>query len=268
MEMNDKHSTGFFLIFLFVMIICLFCPFYQSQAAADNPVGHVENANAGFGATREDKRIDLTAGDGVFEFDILETDASGAATIRFVDGSVLEMRGETRLNVKEVVFSEDRNRFNVGVINGTARIITGMIVKRNPRGFKITTPTSTIGIRGTTLSFIVRENVESVTVDDISEGSVVTYVNRLTGETFTMTKAGDSITATGMTENAPSIETSGEGLLHGERDTKGNDMSGLGDNPRAPNPSGGRGSGSGNGGSGSSRGRGGDCCGDNGSPEK
>ncbi|MDR1943190.1 MAG: FecR domain-containing protein, partial [Synergistaceae bacterium] len=157
------------------------------------------------------------------------------------------------------VFTNDRKRFNVGVMHGAARIITGVIVKQNPNGFKVTTPKSTIGIRGTIITISVSERVETVTVNELSEGSRVTHNNRETGETKTMTMPGDTVSITTSTVDNPvtgvistttTTETSGAGVIDGDRDNAGFDKSGGGDNPHARESSSNESRGSGGGGEG------------------
>jgi hypothetical protein len=165
-----------------------------SCAFAADAKGRVEAVVPGLFAVREGKSIPIDVDAEIYEFDVLETDATGSGLIRFVDDSTLELQGNSRLDVKEVVFSEERDRFNVGLVHGAARVITGAIVKRNPRAFKVTTPKTTIGVRGTTLYIEVTEEYERVTVEELSEGSSVLLRNTLEERKFTMTQDGDSVT--------------------------------------------------------------------------
>ena len=166
------------LLFL-LLALCLLLP---AELRAAEPRGSVERAEPGFWAVRDGSRVDLAEGAAIYEFDILETDGSGAATLRFDDDSTLEMQGDTRIDIMEVVFSENRNRFNVGVVEGTARVVTGAIVRRNPRGYKITTPHSTIGIRGTTLIVTAAEKETTTFVESLSGAHTVEVRNRSTGD--------------------------------------------------------------------------------------
>ncbi|MDR1020726.1 MAG: FecR family protein, partial [Synergistaceae bacterium] len=146
---------------------------FSGPAVAAEPVGRIESASGELWAMRGDRRVSLAAGSDIYEYDIINTGESGSAQAGFADGSVLQLGGGTSVNVMEAVFSAERNRFNVGITSGLARVITGEIAKINPNGFKITTPRSVIGIRGTTLSFSVSEAHERVTLEDLGQGSVV-----------------------------------------------------------------------------------------------
>ena len=183
------HRTGFEraarLLLLMGFIVCVFGMFAGEVLAAESK-GKVEESTPGFWAMREDKRVDLSTGDDIYEFDIIMTDATGAGTIRFIDDTVLEVRNSTELDVKEVVFTEERNRFNVGVMEGTARVITGAIVRQNPRGFKVTTPKSTIGIRGTDFETEYSSVTETSRLSVATTENSVTYTDRLTGVSITV----------------------------------------------------------------------------------
>jgi hypothetical protein len=240
MAMKAKNRKNF-RIFLITIAALGAIAAMASCASTLAPCGSVFESARAFWAVREDKRIDLDDGDGIFEFDVLETDLSGEASVRFSDGAVLKMGNGTRIDVKEAVFSEERKRFNVGIAHGAARIITGEIARLNPIGFKVTTPKSIIGVRGTILDVTVSPDAESVTVLELSPGSAVTHASKITGEKTTLTMAGDSITitfkeitdpSTGEKTTAIVTETSGEGVLKGDRDARGFDRSGAGDNPR------------------------------------
>lgn len=194
-------------------------------ADAAEPAGRVETARAGLTAIRGGRAAALDAGSEVYEFDILETDSTGSAVIRFIDDSTLEMKSGTRVDLKEVVFSDERVRFNAGIAHGAARVITGAIVKINPRGFKMTTPSCSIGIRGTTLYVEVSEHREFITVEDLSERSAVTVTNHATKKTYTLTAVEDSVTVgpvervdplTGAVSTTTETTTQGGGVVEGD----------------------------------------------------
>jgi hypothetical protein len=287
--LDEKMLSVFWVIFTF----SAFFAFSAGGASAAEPVGRADSVQPGFWAIRGGNRTDLENGGEIFEYDILETDQTGYARVTFADQSVLEIGGGGRIDVMSVVFSYDRNRFNVGVMQGAARVVTGEIVKRNPNNFKIATPKSTIGIRGTTILVEVRETFEKVTVEAIGEGHAVNYSSRATRDSWTMTRPGDTVTVSSPAPSAPpvtvgtppagsiapseiKVEAVGEGVLQGERDVQGMDKSGAGDNPReAPQGTQGSESGgdertehesSGPGSGGGARDPADECCGDNSVP--
>lgn len=158
---------------------------FAGAAIAAESCGVVERAEGSFGTTRDGAFVALALGDEIFEFDVIKTEAGGSGTIRFVDDTTLEIRESSEIEIKEVVSTESRNRFNVGVIEGAARVITGEIVRRNPKGFRVTTPKATVGIRGTTIEVAYDPAAErtEVFVDETEKS--VTFTDRETGVSFT-----------------------------------------------------------------------------------
>ncbi len=214
---NSEKGMVFVRMLFFVTSLLLLS---AAVAFAAEPVGKIERAQAKVWTVRDGKRVDLSQGAALFEFDVLCTDNSGSATVRFKDDTVLELRHGSHVDIKEVAFSEARSRFNVGVVSGTAKIITGMIVNKNPKGFKITTPKSTIGIRGTEFTVVVDSVTgrESVTVDNISAAHTVEVNYTAIGESRSLQAAGASASIN--EQNA--VESSGSVV-----DTTGLDGSGA-----------------------------------------
>jgi hypothetical protein len=249
--------------------------------------------------------VELGDGSEIYEFDILETDQTGYAMVMFADQSVHEISGSSSVDIRSVVFTADRNRFNVGVMQGAARIITGEIVRRNPKNFKLTTPKSTIGIRGTTLLVEVRPTYEKFTVEAIGEGHAVNYSSKSGRDNWTMTQPGDTVSVSVSAPETPvapvsptapaspaapalpaaptvsftesvTVDAQGQGVSQGERDSQGMDRSGGGDNPRDESQGAASASGGGNDKNndsdnyhdspGGSQNTGSDCCNDNSSP--
>jgi hypothetical protein len=169
------------------------------KAIAASSSGTIQEANGDFWALRDGRRVYLTVGSDVFEFDIIETGASGSGKVRFSDNSELELRSNTRINVKEVVFTNQRIDFNLGVAAGVARFVTGAIVRRNPDRYKVTTPRTTLGIRGTTFTVSVNgmSGLESVSVEAMDSGHYVIVRNTSTRQVATITGIGIVFTGIG-----------------------------------------------------------------------
>jgi uncharacterized membrane protein YgcG len=253
--------------------------FLISPATADEAKGTIGSVKQVIWAEREGKRVDLSEGAEIFEFDILKTDATGSGIVKFIDESTLDIGSDSEIDVREVAFTGDRNQFDVGITRGAARVITGAIVRKNPRGFRLSTPRSTIGIRGTDLSVILLpDGQENVDVNALGEGHSVYILDRKSGTATTISRSGmtysrsvtGSITINGLTmdelddmkRDEPNITigvsiVDPQGAPHGDGlDTEDGSSGGE---------FGGGGNGGGNGG-GMRRGGGdqdGDCCGDN-----
>ncbi|MGP1560498.1 MAG: FecR family protein [Helicobacteraceae bacterium] len=73
----------------------------------------------------------------------------GKAQIVFDDNTIITLGRNTNLNIEEYVNEAKTKKASFKVPFGGFKIITGAIGKANPEKFKIKTPTTTIGIRGT-----------------------------------------------------------------------------------------------------------------------
>lgn len=79
--------------------------------------------------------------------DTLVTEELSKGEIRFTDGTQLILIPGSRYSVDS--YGVKANRFLSRLIQGGARILTGLIAKKNPENFQMTTSNATIGVRGT-----------------------------------------------------------------------------------------------------------------------
>jgi hypothetical protein len=93
-------------------------------------------------------------GASVYPGETVETSAGARAVLIFRDDSRTTLGANTRFRVDNFVFDEQNpreGRFLVSLLRGSLRALTGLIGKANNRNVGFTTPTATIGIRGTGL---------------------------------------------------------------------------------------------------------------------
>jgi hypothetical protein len=84
--------------------------------------------------------------------DTLSTERNGFARLKFTDGSEVVLRPGTQLKVEKFHFEEARpeaDSLALNMLKGGMRAVSGLIGKRNKGAVTYTTPTATIGIRGT-----------------------------------------------------------------------------------------------------------------------
>ena len=94
----------------------------------------------------------IKKGDAVNEGDTLLSSPSAFAQIRMADGGMVAMRPDTRLKIDRFAFDghqDGTERSFFSLFKGGFRAITGQIGKKNKANYRITTPATTIGIRGT-----------------------------------------------------------------------------------------------------------------------
>ncbi len=98
-------------------------------------------------------------GDGVGETDRLQTGTVAAASILFKDGTALTMGPNTTMDLSRFSFDSttQRGHFVLDLLQGSVRVITGLLARVNPDLFKVQTPTSVVGVRGTDFIVDARE---------------------------------------------------------------------------------------------------------------
>lgn len=134
----------------------------ESSKVAEKPRASTILASAkvvsfqgGIGAIdAEGVRRILVAGGSVYPGETVQTGADARAVLAFRDDSRLTVGPGTRFRVDSFVFDAQNpreGRFLVSLLRGSMRALTGLIGKANTRNVGFTTPTATVGIRGTGL---------------------------------------------------------------------------------------------------------------------
>lgn len=96
----------------------------------------------------------VVQGGSVYPGDVVETATGTTAVFAFRDESRVTIGSATRFKVDSFIFDQknpSEGHFLVSLLRGSMRALTGLIGKANNRNVGFTTPTSTIGIRGTGL---------------------------------------------------------------------------------------------------------------------
>ena len=129
----------------------------------------------------------LAANAEVFQGDQINTSAEAELLLRMTDGTVIAMRPNSNLIVSEYHFDKnDSNNDNVFIrlLKGGLRTVTGAIGKKNPQKVHFTTPTATVGIRGTDFELAVvdenKKEAEAGTYNKVYQGT--TYIENSQGK--------------------------------------------------------------------------------------
>lgn len=94
------------------------------------------------------------------------------------DGGLLALRPNTTFKMLHYqATQDDKSVIDMSLVRGALRSITGWIGKLNPSGYRVTTATATIGIRGTdhevTVVDLGRSHDHAGTYDSVLEGATV-----------------------------------------------------------------------------------------------
>jgi len=83
--------------------------------------------------------------------DVVRTNA-GRAQIRFTDGAYVSLQPNTEFGIRDYLYenkTDGSEKGFFGLVKGAMRTVTGLIGRVNRSRYQITTPTATVGIRGT-----------------------------------------------------------------------------------------------------------------------
>lgn len=123
-----------------------------AQAPQGDSIGVVEVAKGNSFITRPDGiKAPAKVGDPIFQGDTVETDADGAIGILFLDDSVFSLAEDGLMVIDEMIYdpgTQDGSA-NFNIAAGVFTFVSGQIAKTGVDSMLITTPSATIGIRGT-----------------------------------------------------------------------------------------------------------------------
>ena len=132
---------------------------------ADN-IGDITEHNGSSGIVRTTgETVSGEVGEDIFFQDSIET-AQGRMKIEFVDETRLSLTEHTEVVIDEYYFDPDpsKSRMSMKFISGTARFATGRLGLVPKENIIITTPTATIGVRGTDFTTSVDELGRSLVI--------------------------------------------------------------------------------------------------------
>jgi hypothetical protein len=118
--------------------------------APEEPIGNVATVTGKASVIRNDKTTPLKVKDDIYLNDVVQTAANSALGITFIDATTFNLKASTRITIDNYVY-EDGGKSNAAifdVVKGTAAFVAASVAKTGD--MKITTPTATLGIRGTT----------------------------------------------------------------------------------------------------------------------
>jgi hypothetical protein len=110
-------------------------------------------------------------GDGVEAGQVITTGERGQAVIKFQDGQVIALKSNSIFKINSYKYDQaapEKGESLFALLQGGLRAVTGLIGDRNKAGWRLATPTATMGIRGT--DFMV--SIDQATYLKVTQGSV------------------------------------------------------------------------------------------------
>ena len=144
------------LVMLLAMLAALILPCVPALGADADMAGSVRTLKGAATVVRQDDSLPVTMGMHIMRGDVLRTGPDSSMGVLFRDDTSLSLGPGAEITVDDFVFDPAEGRLGmlVEVGRGTAAFISGEIAKLRPESMVVTTPLSTIGIRGT--RFVVK----------------------------------------------------------------------------------------------------------------
>ena len=120
------------------------------QNPADEPIGNVASLTGVATVTRNSAATTLQLKDDIYLNDVVETQASSSLGITFNDATTFRLSANAQITIDNYVYEENGSN-NAGafdIAKGTVAFVAAAVAKTG--NMQITTPTATLGIRGTT----------------------------------------------------------------------------------------------------------------------
>jgi hypothetical protein len=120
------------------------------SAASDEPIGNVATLTGTATVIRNKDSLPLKLQDDIFLNDVLQTSANSSLGVTFNDATTFNLTANARITVDNYIYEDGgkQNSALFDVTKGTVAFVAAAVAKTGD--MKITTPTASLGIRGTT----------------------------------------------------------------------------------------------------------------------
>ena len=125
------------------------------------------------------------------EGDIVTTGAGGEVLIKMNDNALFALRADTQFRFTEYRFNKQGTDSSLThLLKGAVRSVSGLIAKAQPASVRLTTPTATVGIRGTDYEVVLIEqdsgDTRAGTYNLVNDGATLLQLNN--GESIEVTR--------------------------------------------------------------------------------
>jgi hypothetical protein len=140
----------------------------QPAAAADEPIGNVATLTGSATVTRNNTATPLKLQDDIFLNDVLQTSADSTLGVTFNDATTFNLTANARITVDNYVYEDggQQNAALFDVAKGTVAFVAAAVAKTG--NMNISTPTATLGIRGTTGLVEVPEGATATSANNVA----------------------------------------------------------------------------------------------------
>lgn len=123
----------------------------SSAYAGGEAIAYVKTVSGTASVTTRNQQNNAQVGTPIFEGSVLKTGPKSSLGVTFKDDTVMSFGADTELTVDEYLFAPSQGKLKLGstLAKGSMNYISGAIAKLQPKSVAVTTPSGTIGIRGT-----------------------------------------------------------------------------------------------------------------------
>ncbi|MGO9377124.1 MAG: FecR domain-containing protein [Dissulfurispiraceae bacterium] len=158
---NQKISVRLMSGFVIMFLLLFFVVFLETIAnASDESAGSLRKTKGDVLIERSGNIIKAEDGTPIYPNDTVKTGADSSVGIIFKDNSRIGLGPNSRLDIKKFVFKPAQGQFSMvnKLTKGTGSFVSGKMTKLSPESVIIETPTSSIGVRGTTYNIKVNDD--------------------------------------------------------------------------------------------------------------
>jgi hypothetical protein len=138
-------------------LILIFALLLATGVWADEaPIGYVKNVSGDAFVTTAGNKVKAAVGTPIHQGSVLQTSAKSSMGVIFKDETVMSFGPDTVFTMDEYLFSPAQGQLKLGsrLAKGSLNYVSGVIAKLRPEAVTVTTPSGTIGVRGT--QFVVK----------------------------------------------------------------------------------------------------------------
>jgi hypothetical protein len=140
----------------------------STQAPVDEPIGNVATLTGSASVIRNSVTTPLKLKDDIFFNDTVQTTPNSTLGITFNDATTFNLKASSKMTIDNYIYEEGGSQ-NAGVFDiakGTVAFVAAAVAKTGD--MKITTPTATLGIRGTTGLVEVPEGAAATSPNNVA----------------------------------------------------------------------------------------------------
>ncbi|MGD9894710.1 MAG: VCBS domain-containing protein, partial [Dehalococcoidia bacterium] len=146
-----------------------------AQPGTAEAIGKVATATGNATIVRNGVAVAVNSGDVVLKNDVMRTGGDGALGVTFNDGTTFSLSANAQMAVNDFVYQDggSNNQAVFNLVRGSISFFASQVAKTGD--MKVTTPTATMGIRGTTV--VVDIVVDTVNPTSIGQVKIKLYAD-------------------------------------------------------------------------------------------